>query len=220
MPIPLVDLQIHSEMPAKLYQPSVAQLPLILVVDEVYLDRGLFCHCCLLRRWPSHRAHLHPAALRSLLLFSSPLGTSRQREFVGKSSRNASSGYLHPRLLIGEWEEDDPRAGSVYKYAGSDLDTCRSIIVVDLAIYNLSDIVISLGFDRRAHTPRDEIGMSRAQDVNFSVLAVAEIWNESRVFWIAELNIIQIISIACHCAAGHYWNMLCRKIGHHLPSAE
>jgi len=138
MPIPLADLQIHSEMPADLYQPGIAQSLLILA------RRGLSRQMPPPLLPPPPMAlppRFHPAALRSLLLSSSSLGISCQRGFVGESSRNASPGYLkpccYPQLLIG-WEEDDPCAGSVYKYAGSDLNTCRPIIIVGLKIHDLN----------------------------------------------------------------------------------
>lgn len=140
MPIPLDDLQIHSEMPVDPYQPRVTQSPLILARDS--------------SRRPPPPLPPPPMALPpcvsssstlSLLLSSSPLGVSSQRGFVGESSRNASPDYIqswcHPRLLVGGWEEDDPRAEPVYKHAGSDLDTCRSIIIVGLAIHDLNSVI-------------------------------------------------------------------------------
>ena len=68
MPIPLVDLQIHSEMPVDLYQPGIMQSPLSSMRFISTPDGCLLRHCHPLR-WSSHHACLHPALYLFFSLF-------------------------------------------------------------------------------------------------------------------------------------------------------
>lgn len=129
------DLHVRLEMFADLYHLTLRNHPSSL---DNFISR---------RRPLSH--HSRPSMIPSLcasfflypvipgFIFSLLLpGNS----FAGRGSQANLRGTHHRVIsgmrwfLINGWEEDDPRAGSVYKHVGSNLDLCRSIIIGGLTI--------------------------------------------------------------------------------------
>lgn len=150
------------------------------------------------------RLSLHPDIPGSIFLSSSSRrhlsrGEDRKRIFEERIIGWSLAIRCHPRarFLINGWEEDDPRAGSVYKHVGFDLDPRRSIIIVGLTIlaqfWVSLQCITSLKFGRRARWDRYE----RCRSSNISIriwipdLPFRVGWVENEAIYRARISLLQ-----------------------------